>query len=457
MATYYYGLTGNILFTTNDTTLTNDTYTFTNSNKQDVTKIIVGSNVISLNAINNTGCFENFQNLAEINIGENVSTLQTHCFKNCSSLTHINIMNSRSIIVVETECFKNTSSNINIYYYNARNSSSITQALTNLQAQLVSPVIHYIPALQLYGSNTYLYNPTTLFTSTASTDFSYFVNKIWNINYKNRTGPQYGTVGLISNALAKISITVFDDKHCDINVFNSGSNHIKIKLGLSMVKPGITNLYIYKLITNTDSIMDNQPVNFPVKLIFNNVTNTWDGELTSLSDYVILDSDGQCFIGSTRILMANGAKKQIQYIKRGEMIMTDIKTNSTNKVARTCYTGINGDCVLIPKNLIGNEEEIICTPIHPIWINNDTNRIYARDIPNITYTKFAGPLYNIQFEDESSYYVEGIKVDSLSPFHRKFPLPYELFFDKTKFKSNYNVKNEDDPTRNKPKIIKKYN
>lgn len=61
--------------------------------------------------------------------------------------------------------------------------------------------------------------------------------------------------------------------------------------------------------------MDIQSMNFPVELSFNNSTNTWDGELTSLFDYVILDSNGVCFIGSSHILMANGEKNKFKVLK----------------------------------------------------------------------------------------------------------------------------------------------
>lgn len=53
MGTNYYDVSGNLLFTSIDVLLTNDSYTFTNANKHNVIKVIVGSNVISLNSINN--------------------------------------------------------------------------------------------------------------------------------------------------------------------------------------------------------------------------------------------------------------------------------------------------------------------------------------------------------------------------------------------------------------------
>ena len=57
----------------------------------------------------------------------------------------------------------------------------------------------------------------------------------------------------------------------------------------------------------------------------------------------------------------------------------------------------------------------------------------AKNINGVETITLTDVFYNIQFEDESTYYVEGVKVDSLSPNHRKYKLPYELYYDKTKY------------------------
>jgi len=58
-------------------------------------------------------------------------------------------------------------------------------------------------------------------------------------------------------------------------------------------------------------------------------------------------------------------------------------------------------------------------------------------------------LYNIQFEDEGTFYVNNIKVDSLSPNFKKDKLPLELYFDKLKYIEDI-VTSEDNKNRNKP-------
>ena len=90
---------------------------------------------------------------------------------------------------------------------------------------------------------------------------------------------------------------------------------------------------------------------------------------------------------------------------------------------------------------------------HPIWINNDQNRIFPRDLPSVTCENLNTELYNIQFEDEDTFYAEGVKIDSLSPFNSTYYLEEELYFNKDKFISNHCVTGEDDLKRNKPKII----
>jgi hypothetical protein len=103
---------------------------------------------------------------------------------------------------------------------------------------------------------------------------------------------------------------------------------------------------------------------------------------------------------------------------------------------------------------MGNMEEIIISKYHPIWINNDANRIFPKYLKNMEMIKVCDILYNIQFEDEGTYYVEGVKVDSLSPFHKKFPLEESNYYDSKKYDSTCVINNEDDAIRNKPPMTK---
>jgi autotransporter-associated beta strand protein len=192
-----------------------------------------------------------------------------------------------------------------------------------------------------------------------------------------------------------------------------------------------------------------------------------------------------CFRGTCLITMSNGSKKQIKDIQRGDMILNDKQTNTSKKVCRLLKGLSKNTGVRIPKGLIGNTEEIICSsnhpiwiglykntgvpvhkrlignsrdiiyyPNHPIWIGN--NRILAKDIRGVEMIKINEILYTIQYEEEGTYYVEDLKVDSISPNCMYFKLPKSLFFNKDKYNKTCFIKCEDDPRRNKPLMVKQY-
>jgi len=168
---------------------------------------------------------------------------------------------------------------------------------------------------------------------------------------------------------------------------------------------------------------------------------------------IIAYNNGVCFIGTTKITMGDMTIKKIKDIKRGDIILTDIKTGKTNKVARLTESLMSENFILIPQGLIKYSDEIICSCLHPFWINDDKNRILAKNIEGVEKVNLSDVFYNIQFEDEGTYYVEGVKVDSLSPNHRKNRLPYELYYDKTKYNVDIIILSESDPKNKKPAII----
>lgn len=166
---------------------------------------------------------------------------------------------------------------------------------------------------------------------------------------------------------------------------------------------------------------------------------------------------GTCFGAESKVLMANGDYKCIKDIKRGDIVMQDDKTKTTAIVSKVCSDIIMSDIVHIPIGLLGNKEEIICTQLHPIWMDNDTVRIWAKDIHGVSVKHECGEFYNLQFDEEGTYIVDSIKVDSLSPYHKYSPLPKELFIDQNKFIPDKKIKDENDPTRNKPILKVKTN
>ena len=161
-------------------------------------------------------------------------------------------------------------------------------------------------------------------------------------------------------------------------------------------------------------------------------------------------SDGTCFIGTTNVLLGNGEYKFIKDIKQNDILITDIKTNKKDKVIRLIKEYIITEAVKIPIGLLNNDEELICSSIHPIWINNDKERILAKDIEGVEIFYTCDYFYNLQFEDENTFYVSGIKVDSVSPYNNKYYLPKELYFDLSKYIPNIILVDENDFIRKKP-------
>ena len=175
-------------------------------------------------------------------------------------------------------------------------------------------------------------------------------------------------------------------------------------------------------------------------------------------DRVMTSGTYICVLGSTKILMKDGSLKEIKDIKRGDEILEDIDTNKTNIVSRIISMKVtNKQIVKIPKNTINNNEDLYIADIHPIWINDEKNRIYAKDIKGSeSYTIENDMLYNIQYDTEGTFYGSGIKIDSLSPYHKYYPLPLELFTDKNNYIEGIRIKSENDPIRKKPKLINSY-
>ena len=165
-----------------------------------------------------------------------------------------------------------------------------------------------------------------------------------------------------------------------------------------------------------------------------------------------------CVLGSTKILMKDGTLKEIKDINIGEEILEDIDTNKTNIVSRVISIKVkNKKIVKIPKNTLNNNEDLYISEVHPIWINNDKNRILAKNIKGSeSYIIEDDMLYNLQYDFEGTFYANGVKIDSLSPYHKYYSLPISLFVDKNNYIKDIKITSEDDKIRNKPKLINSY-
>lgn len=163
-------------------------------------------------------------------------------------------------------------------------------------------------------------------------------------------------------------------------------------------------------------------------------------------------ANGLCVGAETKILMGDGSYKAIKDIRKNDVVIQDIETGSTSVVSKVYTTQFGGEMVKIPAGLIGNKEDVIISKLHPIWMNNN-KRIYAKDLKGVEIIEGIAELYNLQFDEEGTFIADGIKIDSLSPYHKHYPLSKELFFDINKYIEGRKVKNENDKFRNKPFLV----
>ena len=168
---------------------------------------------------------------------------------------------------------------------------------------------------------------------------------------------------------------------------------------------------------------------------------------------LFISSDIVCVIGDTRILMSDGTFKKIKYIVRGDEVVTDRENNIVKKVANVVSSYYDGYVIKIPKGSLQNTRSVYVSAGHPVWINKGQNRTYSKKLDGVEKVYMHQLLYNIQFEEEGSFYAETIRMDSLSPNFYRSKLPKELYFDKFKYDESIVIKNEDDPRRGKPKMI----
>ena len=180
---------------------------------------------------------------------------------------------------------------------------------------------------------------------------------------------------------------------------------------------------------------------------------TWNRQTSKGWTRIMITSTPVCVLGKTNILMGDGSLKPIKDIVRGERVITDKATGATKKVARVLYSVFKGAAVRIPKGTLGSTEEVICTEEHPVWSEDSTYRTKSKDVKGAIRFQLWDTVYNLQYEEEGTYYAEGIRMDSVSPYFHVNRLPKQLYFNKAKHDKRAIVKDENDPRRGKPKMI----
>jgi len=184
--------------------------------------------------------------------------------------------------------------------------------------------------------------------------------------------------------------------------------------------------------------------------------NTWIEQLGSYADTwrgIMITNKPLCVLGKTKILMADGSLKPIKDIVRGERVVTDKETGETKQVARVLSSFWKGKASCLPKGTLGGKEDVVCSEGHPVWALDGTYRMKSKDVNGAVQIDVCDTFYTLQYEEEGTYYAEGIRMDSVSPYFYQNRLPKQLYFNKAKHDKRVIVTKEDDPRRGKPKII----
>jgi hypothetical protein len=180
--------------------------------------------------------------------------------------------------------------------------------------------------------------------------------------------------------------------------------------------------------------------------------------------------EATCVLEGSRILMADGSLKEIQNIQRGDLVLT---AHGPLPVSRLIEEKLREKVYLIkiPKGCI---DDII--PYSDLYvcsghvIRHLGARRYASTLScykgvetlrgkreTITDKK---AMYDLQFDIETFYYVEGLESQSRSPYCHYSPLPKELYYNKELYKNirvpNALMDEREDINNNWPNINKKF-
>jgi hypothetical protein len=186
-------------------------------------------------------------------------------------------------------------------------------------------------------------------------------------------------------------------------------------------------------------------------------SNHYQGDLSGNGSFYISEVP-VCLFGETMILMADGTKKKIMHINRGDFVAGDKECRVIHQVARLMknkiHPGFKVDIVGFGKGSIDCEspdEYTYATFNHPIIYNNcrypaksfklfDNVTLYEKttlsDLIGMDKndTCITNILYDIQFDHEGTYIANGLKVQSRSPYSELTPLSRDLYFDIANFK-----------------------
>lgn len=161
------------------------------------------------------------------------------------------------------------------------------------------------------------------------------------------------------------------------NIMDFSSNNIILTMTLPLAN--ISNTHkIFKRISGENNLMNPQPSNYPINMIYNLSNNRWRCNLPSLSDYFIMDEAGgteiPCFTDKTDILTPNGYIN-ITKLKENDKILTHDK-RQVSIIKIYSFEVINSkhnNPYIIPKRSIDDNyppEDVILSGKHLIRYKN---------------------------------------------------------------------------------------
>jgi hypothetical protein len=255
--------------------------------------------------------------------------------------------------------------------------------------------------------------------------------------------------------------------------------HLLQPSGFSVVNPLITIRDETKgtnLHTQGITFSSGQSIIFIDPDVSEDISFEFSGSVGSLPAEMIVGSiffeaaEATCVLEGSRILMADGSLKEVQNIQRGDLVLT---AHGPLPVSRLIEEKLREKVYLIkiPKGCI---DDII--PYSDLYvcsghvIRHLGARRYASTLScykgvetlrgkreTITDKK---AMYDLQFDIETFYYVEGLESQSRSPYCHYSPLPKELYYNRELYKNirvpNALMDEKEDINNNWPNVNKKF-
>jgi hypothetical protein len=255
--------------------------------------------------------------------------------------------------------------------------------------------------------------------------------------------------------------------------------HVLQPAGLGVINPSIkikdetkgTNIHTQSItFNNGQSIIFVDPdVSEDISFEFSGSTGIGPAEMI-VGSIFFEAAEATCVLEGSRILMADGSLKEVQNIQRGDLVLT---AHGPLPVSRLIEEKLREKVYLIkiPKGCIDN-----IIPYSDLYVcsGHVIRHLGARRFAS-TLSCYKGvetlrgkretitdkkAMYDLQFDIETFYYVEGLESQSRSPYCHYSPLPKELYYNRGLYKnirvSNALMDEREDINNNWPNVNKKF-